>query len=296
MTLANLVSDVQASLLGYGQVKDKPLYLAADITSGATSFTLSSQAEAKSVQAGQFIEFCDTTFANEIVRVRSVDTTTLIVTIDRALRGTTAQAWAAATARMSLEPEYPVMDIIREINNTITGLPPDIWAIKTTTTTVQSFDVVGYAVDPSAVGILSVQYLPVGPSNAWQEVRRFRFNRAANIVDVFQVMQPGQALKIVYRAYPTGLSAVSDDLVTTAGLTDSMRQLVVWGALYRLLASRAPARLVDSRAETPMNQQYRQADPVNAAVRQVFQIYRERVEAERERQRLEWPVRFTYTF
>lgn len=294
VTLRDIVRDVLDQLYSYVQVKDKRIYMSGDITDVATTFTVPDAATARSIQPGQVLQFQDANLESELVRVRSVDLTTRIVAVTRGVLGTTARAWTAAGAEISLEPEFPVKNITREINNVITGLSSDLFAIKTLTTTVNAVTV-GYALPSDAVGVQSIQYLPSGPEAAWGLVRRYRFDRTNRQVDIFVPMEPGRSLKIVYRTYPTEMTALTTTLADI-GLPDTSKQLITWGALYQILLGRASGRLVDTRAETPLDQQYRKADPVLTAVRQVYALYQARLVSERERQRHEWPVRPYFTF
>lgn len=293
-TLVDLVRDVQDAVYSYVQTKDKHLYLASDLTDVATTIALG---DAREVHVGMILELTgDDTAVSEQVRVRSVTVSANTVTVARAVRGTTAVAWLSATTQVRVEPQYPVASIVREINKELVGLPPHIWAVATETTTVDNAWRLGYVLPEGAVGVLSVRYEPTGyDGDAWVPMRRWAYDPVNRIVSVFNAMDPGAPLKITYRKYPTAISADADDLAD-AGLDDSLAELVVMGATYRLVAKRAPGRLIDTAAQTPMNSQYRQADPVNAAVRQLYAMYQERLNSERERQRLLHPVPMHYTF
>jgi hypothetical protein len=294
-SLTDLTRDVLDSVYSFVQAKDKVLYLNADINGSVTSFVAHSSNAARQIQEGQILQFSkDDSAQAELVRVRSVDTTSNTVTIVRGVLGSTAASWTSIDTEVRIEPEYPIPSIIREINKEITGLPPHIWSYVTSTTTVDGSWQTGYVLSASAVGIQSVQFLPAGASDAWCAVRRYKFDPVNKILTILGSPDPGQPLKIQYRAYPTAL-AVDADTLTTAGLEDSLRELVVMGATYRLVMKRASGRLVDTRAETPMNQQYRSADPVMAATRQLYAMYQERLKAERERQRLLYPSPLYFT-
>lgn len=296
MTLVTLVRDVLDSIYSHIQVKDKVLYLNADINSSVTEFVTHSNSAALSISEGQILQFSkDDSAQSELVRVRSVDTATNTVTIVRGVLGSTAASWTSVDTEVRIEPEYPIQNIVRAINQEITGLPPHIWSIATTTTTVNADYRIGYSLPAAAVGVLFVEYLPSGNTYNWEKVRRYRFDPINKTVTVPGIMEPGRSLKITYRAYPTSISLDADDLAD-AGLDENLAELVRLGAVYRLLMARASGRLVDTRAETPMNQQYRQADPVMSAVRQVYAMYQERLSAERERQRLLYPAPMYYQF
>lgn len=297
VTLNDLVRDTSDMLYSYVQLKDKFIYLASDIDSSVTTFTLSSQSDARQVQPGQVLQLgTDDSVVTELVRVRTVDAANLQCVVKRAVLGSTAAAWVASTCEIQVEPEYLRSSIIREINNTIQSFPPDIWSYDTLTTTVNTQYIDGYPLPVGAVGVVSVQYLPAGFTDAWDRVRRWDYDPATNNLTVLQLMEPGQALKVQYRQYPALLVSDANSLVGTAHLTDTCRDLIVLGALHKLLLGRASGRLVDDRAETLSNSSQRTADPVMAAVRQIYALYSQRLTAERERQRLLFPIRPHTTF
>jgi hypothetical protein len=293
-TLLDLVRDVRDSVQSYVQVKDQQRYLASDVNNSQDTLPL---VDARAVHAGMVLELSsDDTTVSEMVRVKSVSLNTNTATVVRAVRGTTAAAWPSVSTDVRVEPDYPMSSIVRAINQEITGLPPHIWSYATLSTTVDDTWRYGYQLPDSAVGVMSVRYEPIGyEGDAYVAVRRWSFDPVNKIVSVINLMDPGANLKITYRKYPSELAAPTDDLAD-AGLEDSLAELIAMGATYRLVAKRAPGRLIDKAAQTPLNGEYRQADPVNAAVRQLYAMYQERLSAERERQRLLYPVPLHMTF
>lgn len=295
VTLLDLYRNVLDSLYSYSQVKDARLYLDTNIPDATTTVLAVTSPGLKSLRAGQLLQLSDNfSLASEMVRVKSLDVTSSTATVVRGVLGTTPLVWPAATSEFTVEPEFPIQAITREINNAITALPPAIHSIRTTKYTVDSVHS-AYVLPGDAVGVVSLDWLPIGPDNAWQAVRRYRYDPVNRQVWVMNTLEVGQTLKITWRGYPTELESGSDTL-DDAGLGDELRQVIVWGALYRLIAARLPGRLIDTRSETPLNGQYRTVDPVTAAVRQVYALYTQALERERERHRLAVPLRPYCTF
>lgn len=293
VTLQDMVRDVQDSLYSFTQVKDTRLYIGATITDSTVDLTF--PGDIRAIRVGQILQLgTDDSVATELVRVKALDSTTSTVTVARGVLGTTPSPWSTLDTEVSVEPEFPTQAIVREINNALVALPPDIHAIRTVSSTISSVQR-SYVLPADAMGIVSVDWLPTGPDNTWLGVRRYRFDPANKQVTLANLLEPGQPVKITYRGYPTPMTTGATTL-TDAGMYDEVRQVVVWGALYRMLSSRVAGRLVDTRSETPLNGQYRTADPVSAATRQVFALYTQALERERERQRLQWPVRPNLTF
>lgn len=301
VTLVDLFRDVQDSLYSYSQVKDTKLYLQADLLTTDTEMSLTGSG-LKSLRSGSIVQlFNPSTLDAELVRVKGVDLSSSTATVVRGVLGTGASlaggeplSWPAATTEVSIDPEFPAQAIVREINNAITGLAPDIHAVRTTKYIVDSIKH-SYTLPQDCVGVISVDWLPIGPDNTWETLRRYRYDNVNRQVRVMNTLEPGQPIKVTWRGYPAALNSGSDTLFD-AGLGNELRQVIVWGALYRLIAARLPGRLIDTRSETPLNGSYRTPDPVTAAVRQVFALYTQGLERERERQRLAWPVRPYMTF
>jgi hypothetical protein len=297
VTLKDLVAETTDYLYSMVQLKDKFVYLDSDISDSDTTITFASATDARQVQVGMILQFgTDDSVVTELARVTGVDPGNSQCTVRRGVLGSTAAAWSAASCEIQVNPEYLRQTIIREINNTISSFPPDIWSYDTQTTTVHTEYLDGYVLPADAVGVVSVLWAPVGLDDNWQKVRRWKFDPQTKTLQVFQYMEPSQALKIVYRQYPSALVVDGSTLEGTAHLTDSCRDLIVLGALHKLLLSRASGRLVDDRAETLSNASQRTADPVMGAVRQVYALFQQRLMAERERQRLQYPVQIHTTF
>lgn len=294
VTLVDLVRGTLDSVYSFMQVKDKVLYLNADIQDSDTSFVAHSTAAARQIQEGSILQFStDDSAQAELVRVRSVDTTSNTVTIVRAVLGTTALDWDSIDTEVRIDPEYPIPSVVRAINQEITGFPPHIWGYSALVTTVDTNYIDGYFVHASAVGVVSVEYAPLGTTSRYEKVRRWKFDFSTKTLNIFGYMDPGATLVVTYRVAPTELALDADDL-SGAFLGDEHSELVQMGATYRLLMRRASGRLVDTRSETPLNGQYRTADPVMSATRQLYAMYQERLKAERERQRLAFPVPLHY--
>lgn len=294
VTFYDLYRDVQDSLYSYSQVKDTRLYLTADMTNTATTMGVGTSG-LQQLRRGQLIQLSDLySLSSEMVRVKALDATSGTATVVRGVLGSTPGVWPAASSEFTVEPEFPIQAIMREINNAITGLPPAIHSIRTTKFTIDAVKH-AYTLPGDAVGVVSVDWLPTGPDNVWDSIRRYRFDSVNRQLQLRNTLEPGQTLKVTWRGYPQELSSGSDTL-DDAGLPDELRQLIVWGALYRLVAARLPARLIDTRSETPINGTYRTGDAVTQAVRQVFALYTQALERERERHRLAWPVRPFMTF
>jgi hypothetical protein len=291
-TYKDAVFDVLESVYSFTQVKDRIVYLTAEFDGNDVTMTLSAN-DARQIQQGMILELgTEDGIATEEVRVKSVNTTTNVVTVARAVNNTAASVWDAATTVIRVDPEFPKASVCREIQKCILDLPPHIWSYMTETLTTDVVTV-GYQLPTTAVGVQAIRYLTTGPDNYWHELRRWRFDPVNKIVDIFNVMEPGRSLKVTYRANPVEFGT-ENDTFAGIGLDDGIRELVCMGATYRLVSRRMAGRLVDTRAETPLNGSYRTADPVAAAVRSLYAQYQELLKSAREQQRLQYPAPLYY--
>lgn len=294
-TLVDLVTDVLETVYSYAQVKDRVVLLTANVAPSDTTIMLS-PSDSLQIQRNQILQFAfDNSSVSELVRVVAVNNSNGSLTVQRGIRNTTAGTWPMSSTIVQVEPEYPISSIVREINHEILGLPPDIWAIINFPTTVSAGWQIGYNMPAGCLGIQSLRYYPSGTQNFWEPVRRYRYDPVNNIVTILTLMQPGRPMDITYRANPTPMQVDTDTLAGT-GLPPTCDEVVVWGAAYRLVNKRTSGRLVDTRAETPLTGQYRQPSFVQDAVKGLYGMYQTRLTAERERQRLLYPIPINYTF
>jgi hypothetical protein len=152
--------------------------------------------------------------------------------------------------------------------------------------------------------ILTVHWQDIGPSKEWIRVRRFDFDALPEIntwgatsqtVTIGDIITPGRTVKVVYATEPAALSTNSDVFTTTTGLPESVRDVVVLGAAYRLLTYLDPARasMVSPQAdETDAKRPYGSS---GNATRQLFALYTQRLAEETKAQQQQYPARVHYS-
>jgi hypothetical protein len=99
----------------------------------------------------------------------------------------------------------------------------------------------------------------------------------------------------VYATEATALSNNNDVFTTTTGLPESVRDVVILGAAYRLLTYLDPARasMVSPQAdETDAKRPY--GSSANAT-RQLFALYTQRLAEETRAQQQQYPARVHYS-
>jgi hypothetical protein len=145
---------------------------------------------------------------------------------------------------------FSQFEIVTEINNELLALSAPgsgLFQIKTVDLTYSpSFQAYNLTSVTDAEDILAVSYESLGPSREYIPIDSWRFQRNLPTGDfasgfaltLLQGADPGQTVRVAYKAPFTTLSSLSDDLVLNAGLPASARDVVAMGAALRLSTSR----------------------------------------------------------
>lgn len=295
-TFGDLIEEVQSTLSGYGLVRSKMATLAAAITSTTTTLTADSVAN---VDSG-VIEL-----DQEMLYVSTKDESANTLTIPawgRGYGGTTA-ASHAINARLTVNPRFPRFRVATAINEEIIALYPDLFGVAVDATQSTVSVKIGYPVPADVESIMSVDYRQIGPAIYWRPVGQYQLDPTASTTDfptgkalnIFSLMQPGRVLRIQYRKRLSAL-VNETDLLTTSGLAESARDLVVLGALYRLLLAIDPARLQTSSLEANHNRDSLPPGTSQGIARQLLQLHEARKAQERRLLLQQYPMTTTNRF
>jgi len=124
------------------------------------------------------------------------------------------------------------------------------------------------------------------PVSAW----RWRPTATSNVVQLTRNIPMGTEVTFVYKAPFTAATALSDDLVTTCGLAESMTDIPPLGVVTSLLSTTESRRIqVQTQGDA------RRADEVpatsnSAAAREMRRVYRDRIQDEYARLRAKYPI------
>src|SRR5574343_924830 len=153
----------------------------------------------------------------------------------RGWRGTVAVAHVAGE-EVRTNPTYPQVAVRRAINDTIRNMSPMFG--------VQTLDLIANGDDrydiPSDVGrVLSVAVEPWGSDDAWYELNQWSvaprpYGMNAQALDLPSIVS-GRRIRVTYASDPATLSLLTDDFSTT-GLPDYAQEVVVYGAMWRLVS------------------------------------------------------------
>jgi hypothetical protein len=294
-TLDNLIDDVQLDLAGFTYRQDRATYL---VTSATSSDLILNVATTDNIAKG-IIEIDD-----EMMWVDSYDRQANTVTIapfGRGYNGSTP-ASHAANAKVVITPTFPRQVVKRAVNDTIGAVYPKVFATGSTGVSFLASRTT-YAVPADAIQILSMAWQSVGPTKEWLPIRQWRWDPIAypsafptgKTVSIYDNVLPGRTMNIIYAKLPTALVNNADDFEGISGLPTSMRDVIIYGAAWRLSSYLDPAR---NSITTPASDELDTKRPYGTGTtvtRNLQALYLQRLEEESLKQKLQFPTRVHYS-
>jgi hypothetical protein len=302
-TLQNMIDEVVINLAGYTYQQDRATHLTGAITtttSSSASPTILSLGSTENLGKG-VVEIDE-----ELLWIDSFDRVANTATISpygRGYLGTTAATHTADT-KVTISPTFPRYVIKKAINDTVRALGSSIFAVKQTTFTYNAAITTYELENLNIRNILTMHWESIGPSKEWIRVKRFDFDALPEIttwgatsqtVTIGDIITPGRTVKVVYATEPAALSTNSDVFVTTTGLPESVRDVVILGAAYRLLTYLDPARAGQVSPQADETDSKRPFGSSGNATRQLFALYTQRLAEETKAQQQQYPARVHYS-
>jgi hypothetical protein len=302
--LTNMIDEVLINIAGYTFQQDRSTYLTSSVsttTSTIASPTILSLGSTESVGKG-IVEI-----GEELLWVDSYDriaNTASIPPYGRGYLGSTASTHASES-KVTISPTFPRFSIKRAIDDTIKALGASIYAVKSTTFTYNAA-VSTYAFNNLDINnILSMTWQSIGPSREWIPIRRWDFDSLANTsafgsnsqtVTIGQEIISGRTVKVVYATNPTPFGVdYSTEYSTKTGLPDSTRDLVILGAVYRLITYLDPARASQVSPQADETDSKRPYGASQSAVKQLYALYSQRLAEEIQSQQQNFPPKVHYS-
>lgn len=292
-TFNDLVDEVQMYLSGFGMRSNALTHLTQNATASDTQIKVSS---AESIGKGT-VEIDD-----ELIWVDVADRTTGVLTIPpygRGFQRTTAGAHTAGTM-VTINPIYTRHAIKIALNDTIRtcGLNGVGYYAFTSSPATNT-----YSLPDSVDDVLSVTYKSVGPSGEWPAVKSWRFDSSANASDrnstktitIKSFIDPGAEVQVVYSFDPDVLETNNDDFEMSTGLDEQAKDVIVYGAAWRLLSFVPSSRV---QYVTPESNAQQGAIDVNSGTniaKYVYALYQQRLAEEKERFVRKYAKRIHYT-
>ena len=301
-TLTNMIDEVLINLAGYTLQQDKATHLTHDVNTTTSTIASPTILSLGSTELGKGTIEID----EGLMWVDSFDriaNTATVSPFGRGYLGTTA-ATHTAGSKVTISPTFPRYVVKRAINDTIRALGANIFAVKQTSFTYNAA-ITTYELDNLNIrNILTMHWEAIGPTKEWIRVKRFDFDSLPSIntwgataqtVTIGDVITPGRTVKVVYATEPAAMSSNSDVFTTVTGLPESVRDVVILGAAYRLLTYLDPARasMVSPQAdETDAKRPYGSS---GNATRQLYSLYAQRLAEETKAQQQQYSARVHYS-
>ena len=296
-TYANLVDEITLNLSGYTLRQDRTTHLTADVTSSGLSLSLGSV-----TNIGKGVVEID----DELIWLDTYDRISSVGNIapyGRGYHGTTAAAHTANT-KVTIAPTFPRATIKKAINDTIDAVFPNLFAVGVHTFTYNAVKTT-YSLPADTETILYVSYKPTGPTGEWLPLRNWRADPLANAgsyatgqtISVYDRIEAGRTVQVYYTKKPATLegSAPSATFEAVTGLPSSCKDVIAYGAAYRLSAFIDPGRLNYSSAEADNADTKIQYGSGASTARFLLALYQQRLNEETKKLRDVYPTRIHYT-
>jgi len=292
------VDEVRSNLAGYTLRQDRITNLAN--TGGINTSELAIKIGNSENLAKGIIEIDD-----ELIWINSFDKANLTLNaiqgFGRGYGGTTP-APHSQNSMVTLTPTFPRVNVKKAINDTINSFYPKLFGIGTVTFTFNAAQV-AYPLPAEARDVLYISWQTVGPSKEWLPVNRWRFDRMANeaafntnkTVNIYEKIMPGRTVQVYYSIIPNDLTNNSDDFATVTGLPETSRDVVIFGASYRLLSYLDTGRINLSSAEADINDNKLPSTAGASASKYVFALYQQRLMEESTKLQDRFPIRVHYS-
>ena len=301
-TLSNMIDEVLINLAGYTLQQDRSTHLLQAVSTTTSTIASPTVLQLASTELGKgTVEV-----GEELMWVDSFDRIANTATISpygRGYLGTTASTAAAGT-RVVISPTFPRYVIKRAINDTIRAIGSSIFSVKQTTFTYNAAITTYELENLNIKNILTMHWESIGPSKEWIRVKRYDLDALPEIntwgatsqtVTIGDIITPGRTVKVVYATDPTALSTNADIFTTVTGLPESVRDVVILGAAYRLLTYLDPARAAMVSPQADETDSKRPFGSSGNATRQLFALYTQRLAEETKAQQQQYPARVHYS-
>lgn len=302
-TLSQMIDEVLINLSGYTYQQDRSTYLTAPVTtltSPSTSPLILSLASTDNIGKG-IVEIDE-----ELMWVSSFDrvgNTAIIAPYGRGYLGT-APATHTAEAKVTISPVFPRYVVKKAINDTIQAVGSQLLAVKQTSFTFNAAVTTYEFENLNIENILTMMWQDIGPSKEWIRIRRWDFDPLADTatwgsgsqtVTIRDYVTPGRTIKVMYTTRPNTLDSSSDVFTTETGYSESVKDVVILGSVYRLLAYLDPARASQVSPQADEIDAKRPFGSANSAARQIYALFQQRLREEIAAQQGQYPPRVHYS-
>ena len=295
-TFNEMVEEVSLKLSGFTMRQDRVGVLKTTITATSTSVVV----EGTDSASKGLVEIDDelfyvTSFA------QATDTTLTVPLVNRGYYSTSAAAHEAG-ALVKFSPSFPRAEIKRAINDTILAAFPRVYGMGSTTFSY-SPAVNTYALPSTVNNVVGVSYETIGASKEWAPIRNWRVDTYAdpstfgtsNTISLYSPVTPGSTVRVAFSCIPEVMENNFDDFSDTTGYADSVRDVIVLGACYRLLSTVDAALTQYTSPENQLQSSKLQPGSATNAAKYFYALYQQRLNEESEKLQSFNPVRVHFT-
>lgn len=296
-TYGSLVDEVLLNLAGYTMRQERTTHLTQDITSTGLTLNLGT-----TTNIGKGVVEID----EELIWLDSYDrisSTATAAPYGRGFQSTTAAAHTSGT-KVTVSPTFPRSSVKRAINEAIQSVYPTLYALDTHSFTYNAVQNT-YMLPEEVQTILYVSWSTIGPTKEWRPVKGWRQDPMANhtafstgnSITIYDNLPAGRTIQIHYTKVPASFNGSADtaNFETTTGLQSSAKDVVIYGAAYRLASFVDAGRLNYSSAEADNADTKIQFGSGSSNSRFLLALYNQRLNEEKTKLRDLFPTRVHYT-
>jgi hypothetical protein len=296
-TYANLVDEVLLNLSGYTLRQDRTTHLTQDVNSTALTLNLGN-----TTNIGKGVVEID----DELIWLDNYDrisSTATAAPYGRGYHGTTAAAHTTNT-KVTVAPTFPKATVKKAINDTIDAVFPNLFGVGVYTFNYNSVKT-AYSIPADVQTVLYVSWKTTGPTDEWLPVKGWRHDplanstafTTANSISIYDRIEAGRTVQVYYTKKPTTLTAAgpTDTFESITGLPSSCKDVILYGASYRLASFIDPGRLNYSSAEADQADSKIQYGSGASTTRFLLALYQQRLNEETKKLRDVYPTRIHYT-
>jgi hypothetical protein len=295
VTLGQLLGGIRFKLAGLGAVEDASAELVSALDTAATIVALD---DATGFSRGVAeVDF-------ELLRVRQVDTNASTLALPSFGRGYKGSAAVAHTigAEVTFNPVWPKSVVAEAINGVLFEMYPDLYAVRTTTTTVP-LDCGPITVPTDAVGVIAVWLASEEVTDVWVPTHHWDFDPDSH--DTGRTLRLrygglGQGVRILYAARPgtfdlTATDPLTQDFTVVTGLNERVADVLALGVASRLAPFIDVGKLSSAGAEARADAQTKPVGSGGDVGKLLYPEFRARVQAEQAVLTREHPIRLHRT-
>ena len=205
--------------------------------------------------------------------------------VGRGWRATTATSHVSGSVVRN-NPLFPRTQVKRAILETIKGMTFPVISNETFTFNGSDYS---YVMPDSLVDITGVSWELPDSTGVWALIKRWRLDTnylngatTGQALILNEAPMPGQTVRVQYTKYPTTIT--DNQELTVSGLPSSCEDVVRLGAMYRLLSTVDPGKVIATSVSADALDQPVSAGASTNTAKYIFQLYTVRLAEEVSKQ------------